>query len=71
MSGYQPHDFEIPAETAEVARAAFPKGNAYMLMRDKLGPLFEDADFAALYAWHGQAGVSPGLLAMVTVMQFG
>lgn len=70
MSGYEPHDFEIPVETMEVARAAFPKGNAYMLMRDKLGPLFNDADFAALYAWQGQAGVSPGLLAMVTVMQF-
>jgi transposase len=71
MSGYQPHDFEIPVETAEVARAAFPKSNAYLLMRDKLGPLFEDVEFAALYAWHAQVGVSPGLLAMVTVMQFG
>ena len=29
MSRYQGHDFEIPAETIEVARAAFPKGNAH------------------------------------------
>ena len=44
-----PNDkYEIPAMTAEVARAAFPKGNAVMKLRDELGPLFEDVDFAAL-----------------------
>jgi len=70
MPRYQAHNFEIPRETVEVAGAAFPKGNVYMTMRDKLGPLFSDDDFAALFAWQGQAGVSPGLLAMVTIMQF-
>ena len=70
MSRYQSHNFEIPAETVEVAKAAFPKGNVYMTMRDKLGPLFSDDDFASLFVWQGQAGVSPGILAMVTVMQY-
>lgn len=70
MSRYQAHTFEIPPETIEVARAAFPKGNVYLTMRDKLGPLFSDEAFASLFAWQGQAGVSPGLLAMVTLMQF-
>ena len=70
MSRYQPHPFEIPAETVQVAKAAFRKGNVYMTLRDELGPLFADEDFAALFAWRGQMGVSPGLLAMVTVMQF-
>ena len=70
MSRYQAHNFEIPEETIEVARAAFPKGNVYLTMRDKLGPLFDDADFAPLFAWQGQEGVSPGLLAMVTIMQY-
>jgi transposase len=70
MSRYQAHNFEIPEETIEVARAAFPKGNIYMTMRDKLGPLFRDNDFAALFAWQGQEGISPGLLAMITIMQF-
>jgi transposase len=41
-----------------------------MTIRDKLGSLFRDADFASLFEWQGQAGISPGLLAMVTVMQF-
>lgn len=70
MSRYRSHAFEVPEETIQVAKAAFPKGNVYMTLRDELGPLFEDADFAALFAWQGQAGTSPGLLAMVTVMQY-
>lgn len=70
MSLYQPHNFEIPEETIRVALAAFPKGNVYMTMRDKLGPLFSDDPFAPLFDWRGQAGVSPGLLAMVTIMQY-
>jgi transposase len=70
MSLYQSHDFEIPEETRRVAQAAFPKGNMYMTMRDKLGPLFNDADFASLFDWRGQSGVSPALLATVTLMQY-
>jgi len=70
MSRYQAHNFEIPQETIEVARAAFPKGNVYLTLCDKLGSLFNDEAFAELFAWQGQEGVSPGLLAMVTVMQF-
>ena len=69
MPRYRPHNFEIPEETIRVAQAAFPKGNAYMTMRDKFGPLFKDAEFAALFDWRGQEGESPGLLSMVTIMQ--
>lgn len=70
MALYQPHDFTIPEDTAQVARAAFPKGNVYMTMREELGPLFQDTDFASLFALRGQAGESPALLALVTVLQF-
>jgi transposase len=70
MSLYQAHNFEIPEETSEVAQAAFPKGNVYLTMRDKFGPLFRDEDFAGLFSWQGQAAVSPGLLATITLMQF-
>lgn len=52
MSRYQAHNFEIPEETIEVAQAAFPKGNVYLTLRDKLGPLFKDEAFGALFAWH-------------------
>ena len=30
---------EIPEETIQVARAAFPKGNKLMTLRDALGPV--------------------------------
>ena len=39
----------IPEETARVARAAFPKGTLFMRMRDELGAIYHDAQFAALY----------------------
>ena len=63
-------DFAIPGETARVARAAFPKGNAYLTMRDELGPLFTDTDFADLYPEDGQPAAAPWRLALITVMQF-
>ena len=45
----RPHTLEpVPEETARVARAAFPKGNPYLLLRDTLGTIFQDDDFAAL-----------------------
>ena len=66
-----PNDiYEIPAMTAAVARAAFPKGNAVMKIRDELGSLFEDVDFAALYPQLGQPAESPARLALVTILQF-
>lgn len=70
MSRYKAHNFEIPAETVRVAQLVYPQGNVYLALRDKLGPLYADPMFAELYAWQGQAGVSPGLLAQVTVMQY-
>jgi transposase len=60
----------VPEETARVARAAFPKGNIYMQMRDVLGAIYDDASFAALFAPQGQPAQTPWRLALVTVMQF-
>jgi transposase len=60
----------IPDETARVARAAFPKGSRYLRMRDVLGTIFADADFAALYPARGRPVEAPWRLALVTVMQF-
>ena len=62
--------FEIPEETITVAKAAFPKGNEYMQIRDELGRIYEDGMFAELYSTEGQPALSPWRLAMVTIMQF-
>lgn len=60
----------VPEETARVARAAFVKGNPYITLRDELGVIFEDEDFAELYPQRGQPALSPGRLALVTILQF-
>ncbi|MFE7633842.1 transposase [Kitasatospora sp. NPDC057518] len=61
---------EIPAETARVARAAFPKGSLAIRVRDELGVLFTDAQFADLFPARGKPAWSPGRLALVVVLQF-
>src|SRR4051794_23128897 len=60
----------VPENTAQVARAAFPDGNPYLQLRDQLGTLFTDADFADLYPRRGQPALAPWRLALVTVLQF-
>ena len=60
----------VPAQTVLVARAAFPKGNLYLALRDELGTLFEDTDFAELFSRRGYPAVTPWRLALITIMQF-
>src|SRR5499426_2714354 len=60
----------VPDDTARVARAAFPKGNPYLLLRDTLGTIFRDDDFATCFPLDGQPGLPPWRLALVTIMQF-
>lgn len=61
---------EIPALTRFVAKEALPDGSIFMTMRDELGPIFQDEDFADLYPAIGQPAESPARLALVTVMQY-
>ena len=70
MSLQPEHNFEIPAQTIQVAQAAFPQGNSYMQMRDELGSIFKDEHFADLYPSRGQPAEAPWRLALVTIMQF-
>jgi transposase len=60
----------IPEQTEQIARAAFPKGNPYMAMRDAMGPIYYNPDFAHLFPKTGQPAEAPANLALVTVMQF-
>ncbi len=67
-----PHEKKtgIPERTAKLARTIFPKGNKYMILRDELGEIFKDEQFSSQFSWKGATAVSPGILAMVCVMQF-
>ena len=60
----------VPAQTERVARAAFPRGNVDLLLRDRLGPMFDDTAFGDLYPALGQPAYAPWRLALITLMQF-
>src|SRR6478672_4362060 len=60
----------VPETTARVAKAAFRKGNPLLELRDELGAIFADTDFADLFPRLGQPGLPPWRLALVTVLQF-
>ncbi len=61
---------EVPAETARVSRAAFPKGTLVTRLRDEFSALYQDEDFRRFYPTRGQPGLAPWRLALVTVFQF-
>lgn len=61
---------QVPALTARVARASFPRGNLAIRIRDVLGEVYGDARFASAFAVAGRPAVSPGQLMMVTVLQY-
>ena len=60
----------VPSDTARVARAAFPKGNIYLKLRERVGTIIEDEDFVALFSKEGAPGLPPWRLALVTILQF-
>jgi transposase len=60
----------VPEETGRVARAAFPKGNPYILLRDELGSFFQDGQFSELFGARGRSAKSPAFLALVCALQF-
>jgi transposase len=51
----------VPSDTARVARAAFPKGNLYLKLRDHVGTIVADEDFTALFARDGARGCHHGV----------
>ena len=70
MSLDAPLFYLIPEQTARLAKAAFPNGNLFMRIRDELGPLYHNQDFAHLFAARGRPAEAPARLALVIVMQF-
>ena len=59
----------IPDMTRRVVQSSFPKGSLAMHLRDALGPIYQDVDFAHLFPERGRAAEAPWRLAMVTVLQ--
>jgi hypothetical protein len=70
MTRHPHHEFSIPEETARVARAAYPKGNISMKMRDAMGTISYEESFAQLFPQNGRPVEAPWRLAFITVVQF-
>lgn len=62
-------DDGVPEMTARMVRAAFPKGTLAIRIREALGPVFGDEDFASAFPVSGRPAASPGVLALVSVLQ--
>src|SRR5436190_13170155 len=60
----------VPEQTAKIARRAFPKGSLPIRVRDRLSEVFADEPFAGAFGTRGAPGLSPGVLSLVTVLQF-
>jgi transposase len=60
----------VPDDTTRVARAAFPRGNPCLRLRDELGTLFSDEDFASLFPTRGQPAEAPWRLLLVSLLQY-
>jgi transposase len=60
----------MPSETERIGRALMGKESAYRLIGDKLFAELREEEFSDLYPSEGQPGLSPVILAFVTVFQF-
>lgn len=62
--------YNVPDQTAQVARAIFPKGNPVMRLHDDLHSVVADRDFADLFPTRGRPAEAPVRLALATLLQF-
>ncbi|MEU7429058.1 IS1182 family transposase [Streptomyces sp. NPDC040750] len=60
----------VPEGTRRIAEAALPQGSLAIRVRDALGELFRDEDFADLFPQRGRPALSPTVLALVSILQF-
>ncbi len=59
----------IPEETRRLVARLCPKGTTVTQLRDALGPIYNDEQFAHLFPKRGRAAEAPWRLALVTVLQ--
>lgn len=60
----------MPSETGRIGRSLLAQDSACRLIGDKLFVTLNEEEFADLYPSEGQPGLSPVILAFVTVFQF-
>lgn len=60
----------MPAETERIGQKLLAENDVYRLIGDRLFAQLNEAEYADLYSNEGKPGISPILLAFVTVFQF-
>lgn len=56
----QPENFApVPEQTTYFAKAAFPRGNFCLKLRDELGTIYQDQQFKTLFSKEGQPTLAP------------
>ena len=61
---------EVPVDTERIAHAALPPDNLCLAIRDRIGMIYQDSQFQALFATRGQPAECPWRLALVCILQF-
>src|SRR4029450_10537711 len=69
MSLHPQATYPIPEDTQRVARAAFPRGNIYMQVADRLGTLYHDVQLFALPPRPPHPPQPPARPPLATVLQ--
>jgi transposase len=60
----------MPAETERIGRKLLQENDVYRLIGDRLFEELNEEEYADLYSIEGKPGISPVILAFVTVFQF-
>ena len=60
----------MPAETGRIGKVLLEEKNAFRLIGDRLFDTLDEMEFADLYSVEGKPGISPVILAFVSVFQF-
>lgn len=60
----------MPTETEQIGQKLLPENDVYRLIGDRLFVQLKEAEYADLYSIEGKPGISPILLAFITVFQF-
>src|ERR1700730_12430505 len=59
----------IPQEPKVLAKRMCPKGTLAMHLRDALGPIYQDEDFAHVFPKWGRPAEAPWRMALITIFQ--
>ena len=62
--------WSMPADTEAVGKVILEENSAYRLIGEKLFGRFHEQDFVDFYSVEGKPGISPVILAFVTIFQF-